>query len=128
MRRAWSPVLASHIVIAMPGNAEEATLVISRKRGGWRDRARRYDILVDGKPMGKIKHGERLELLVPPGQHELFLKIAWCTSPSITFTAQPGDVVEFFCEPGAMAVDALQDVLGNTSQYIRLTLVAAHTP
>jgi hypothetical protein len=64
----------------------------------------------------------------PPGQHELFLKIAWCTSQSLTFDAQPGTVIEFFCEPGGPASAGLQDVLGDTGQYITLTRVDRHTP
>jgi hypothetical protein len=109
-------------------NADDATIVISRKRGGWRDRARSYVIMVDSNPAGKIKHGQRVVLPVPHGQHELFLKISWCTSPSITFDAQPGAVIEFFCEPGGPAAAGLQDVLGNTGQYITLTRVDNHTP
>jgi hypothetical protein len=103
-------------------------MVISRKPGGWRDRARSYVILVDGEPIGKIKHGQCVELPVPHGRHELLLKIAWCTSRSITFDAQPGDVVEFFCEPGGPASAGLQNVLSNTDQYIKLTQVDTPTP
>lgn len=112
----------------MHGSAGDATIVISRKHGGWRDRGRSYVIMVDGDPVGKIRHGHRVELPVPPGQHELFLKISWCASPSITFDAQPGGVIEFFCEPGGPASGALQDVLGNTGQYITLTRADSHTP
>jgi hypothetical protein len=84
--------------------------------------------MVDSNPISKIKHGQRVELPVPPGQHELFLKIAWCTSQSLTFDAQPGTVIEFFCEPGGPASAGLQDVLGDTGQYITLTRVDRHTP
>ena len=112
----------------MHSNADDATIVISRKRGGWRDRARSYVIMVDNTPVGKIKHGQRVELPVPHGRHELFLKIAWCNSRPITFDAQPGAVIEFFCEPGGPAATALQDVLGNTGQYITLARVGSHTP
>lgn len=107
----------------MHSNAEDATIVISRKRGGWRDRARSYVIMVDSNPIRKIKHGQRVELPVPHGQHELFLKISWCTSRSITFDALPGAVIEFFCEPGGPAFAGLQAVLGDTGQYITLTRV-----
>jgi len=44
-----------------------ATVVISRKRGGWRDRGRSYVVIVDGVPVAKIKHGQRVELPVPGG-------------------------------------------------------------
>jgi hypothetical protein len=97
-----------------------ATIVISRKRGGGRDLLRSYAIMIDGNPVGKIKRGQRVELPVPHGAHELFLKLDWGTSRSIAFDAQPGAVIEFCCEPGGTAV-MLQDVLGNTGQYITLT-------
>jgi hypothetical protein len=110
------------------GNAEDATIVISRKRGGYRDWFRSYAIMVDSKTISKIKRGQRVELSVSHGRHELFLKIAWCTSRPITFDAQPGAVIEFFCEPGGPASAGLQDVLGDTGQYITLTRVDGHTP
>ncbi len=112
----------------MHSDAEDATIVISRKRGGWRDKARSYVVMVDGNPISKIKHGQRVELPVPPGRHELLLKIAWCSSQSLTFDAQPGTVIEFFCEPGGPASAGLQDVLGDTGHYITLTRVDGHTP
>ena len=97
--------------------------MVSRKRGGWRDRGRSYVILVDGEPAAKIKHGERVELPVPGGPHELFMKVSWCKSRSIAFDAQPAEVIEFFCEPGGPASEGLRDVLGNPGSYISLTLV-----
>jgi hypothetical protein len=107
---------------------QTATVVISRKRGGRRDRGRSYVVMVDGVPVAKIKHGQRVELPVPGGPHELLLKISWCTSRSIRFDAQPADVVEFFCEPGGPASTALPDVLGDPDRYIRLTRVDRVAP
>lgn len=105
----------------MHSNADDATIVISRKRGGYRDSLRSYVIMVDGNPVGKIKRGQRVELPVSHGQHELFLKIGWTESRSITFDVQPGAVIEFFCEPGGPAAAALQDVAAG--QYITLIRV-----
>jgi hypothetical protein len=100
-----------------------ATIVITRKRGGWRDRARSYLVMVDGRPAAKIRHGQRVELPVPAGQHELFLKIAWCRSRSFTFDARPEQAVEFRCEPGGPPSAGLRQVLADTDAYIRLTRV-----
>jgi hypothetical protein len=108
-------------------NADDATIVVSRKHGGYRDWFRSYAIMVDGNPVGKIKRGQRVELSVSHGQHELFLKIDWCASRSITFDVQPGTVIEFFCAPGGPAAGGLQDVLGDTGQYITLIRVDSHT-
>jgi hypothetical protein len=104
-------------------NADDATIVISRKHGGYRDWLRSYVIMVDSNPVGKIKRGQRVELPASHGQHELFLKIDWCTSRAITFDVRPGAVIEFFCAPGGPAAGGLQDVLGDTDQYITLTRI-----
>ena len=100
-----------------------ATIVISRKRGGWRDCARSYLVMLDNQDVGKIKHGQRIELPVSAGLHELFLKIDWCQSRSFTFDARPGEAVEFRCEPGGLPSDGLRQVLTETDAYIKLTRV-----
>jgi len=56
-----------------------------------------------GEPVTKIKRGQRIELPVAGGPHELCLKVDWCKSRSVVFDAQPGEVVEFFREPGGPA-------------------------
>ncbi len=100
-----------------------ATIVISRKRGGWRDRARSYLVMLDDQQVAKIRHGQRIDLPVAPGQHKLFLKIAWCQSRSFTFVARSGEAVEFQCEPGGSSAAALGQVLADTDAYIKLTRV-----
>jgi hypothetical protein len=109
-------------------NDDDAAIVMSRKHGGWCDRFRNYVIMVDSNPVGKIKRGQRVELSVSHGHHDLFLKISWCTSRSVTFDAEPGAVIEFSREPGGPASAGLQDVLGDTGQYITLTRADSHTP
>lgn len=123
--RAWRENLYSN---GVHSDDADATIVISRKHGGWRDWLRSYGIMVDTNLVGKIKRGQRVELPVSHGQHELFLKIDWCTSRSITFDVQPGAVVEFFCEPGGPATAGMRTVLGDTGQYITLTRADSHTP
>ena len=108
----------------MDGDGGSASVVISRKSAGWRDRARSYVVLIDDQPAAKIKHGQRVEVPVTPGRHELHLKISWCSSRSFTFHAGPGEVAEFYCEPGGPASAALGQVLADTDRYIRLTRVS----
>ena len=112
------------IVGRVDGDGGSATVVISRKSGGWRDRARSYVVLIDDQQAAKIKHGQRIEVPVPPGRHELHLKISWCSSRSFTFEAQPGEAAEFYCEPGGRPAAALGQVLADTDRYIRLTRVS----
>jgi hypothetical protein len=110
----------------MHGGADDAAIVISRKRAWRRDGFRSYVILVDGKPVSKIRNGQRVEVPVSHGQHELRLKIDWCASQSLTFGAQPGDVIEFLCEPGGSTFAGLQDVLTDPGRYITLTRADRH--
>jgi hypothetical protein len=108
----------------MQTDDQAATFVLSRKRGGWRDRGRSYVVMVDGEPVAKIKHGQRLELPVRRGHHELLLKVDWCQSQPLAFDAEPGQPAEFFCEPGGSAARALPDTLMGSHDYISLTRVA----
>jgi hypothetical protein len=99
-----------------------ATIVLRRERGGYRDFLRSYQVMVDGKMAAKIKRGQTLTLPIPAGQHEIFLRIDWCRSPSVEVDAQPGQVIEMSCEPAGSATEGLGAVLGQaTESYIRLS-------
>lgn len=62
---------------------------------GYADRLRAYDVVLDGNKVGKIGNGETREFPVSNGQHDLSLKIDWCGSKVIRFTAAAGDVLTF---------------------------------
>jgi hypothetical protein len=104
----------------MSATGEGATVVLTRARGGWRDRARGYAVIVDGQEVAKVRHGQRLELRVAPGRHEIFLSIDWCRSPTVTVHPQPGELIQLFCEPAGTPRQGLRDVTANTDAYIRL--------
>ena len=48
------------------------------------NRRRDYKVYVDGIKVGAISPGETKSLEIDPGKHEVFCKIDWCTSPTIT--------------------------------------------
>lgn len=62
------------------------TMKISRE---WAkvDMLRAYKVVLDGKVIGKIKNDETRDFRIPSGSHELSLKIDWCRSNTIGFTA-----------------------------------------
>ena len=60
--------------LGAPGGS---AISLSRARGGWRDRLRRYRVMIDGEQVAMIKHGEHLNLPVAPGQHTVYLQISW---------------------------------------------------
>jgi hypothetical protein len=101
----------------------DATLVLQRAKGGWRDFARAYIVVLDGTEAGKIKRGERVEIPVSPGDHEVFLRIDWARSPALNITAGAGEVVELACRPGGSSLPSstLKGMADGT--YITLTRV-----
>jgi hypothetical protein len=98
-----------------------ARIVLSRAPGGWRDRLRSYVVMVDDSEVGKVKPGERLEIPITAGRHQVFLKISWCRSPTLEVEVGPDDVIEMSCAPGGPPSTALGDVLGDRDAYISLT-------
>jgi hypothetical protein len=67
-----------------------------KRNSGYADKLRAYQINVDGKIIGEIKDGQKIEIAIPKGQHKMYLKIDWCRSNSIDF--ELGDeIIEFEC-------------------------------
>jgi hypothetical protein len=67
------------------------------QEGVWRDRLRSYRVILDDE-VARINQGQAIELPVA-GRHDTLLEIDGCSSPTIEFDAQPGEVIIFVCEP-----------------------------
>jgi hypothetical protein len=78
-----------------------SSIVVSRDRRGWRDRARSYGIVIDGKQVAKIKRGQRIELPIASGWHEILMRINWGDSQSIQLDVLPGESIQLFCTTGS---------------------------
>jgi hypothetical protein len=73
-----------------------------RRLAGFRvDRRRAYRVCIDGETAGKIKPGEAQVFEISPGQHELQLKIDWCTSDRLKIDAGDTGQAKFLCKPRA---------------------------
>lgn len=59
------------------------------------DRARAYAVILDQRKVGEIWDGESREFPISEGSHDLRLKIDWCGSRSIGFSASPDELVVF---------------------------------
>jgi hypothetical protein len=103
------------------GTGSMASLVLTRQAGGWRDRARSYILMVDGAEVAWVRHGERLEILLEPGHHKIFMRINWCRSQVIEAEAQSGEVIQLFCAPGG-GHPLVSATVGRNS-YIRLARI-----
>ena len=75
---------------------EEAKLNLNRVTS-FSDSLRAYSIVLDGAVVGHIKAGESVDIPVHPGKHQIFLKIDWCRSNILDFTAQTGAEVTLNC-------------------------------
>ena len=65
---------------------------------GYVDRLRSYQIMLDGRSVGDIRNGGRVEFDVPPGRHQIYMKLDWCRSNVVDFEAKQG-VIQ--CECGS---------------------------
>ncbi|MBI9054771.1 MAG: hypothetical protein JEY96_13190 [Bacteroidales bacterium] len=61
-----------------------AKLIISRRKE-WSNRARKFNIYVDGKLLDVIGHNEIKEFELDSGTHNVLLKVDWCSSPKMEF-------------------------------------------
>jgi hypothetical protein len=105
----------------VPGS-DGATIILRCERAGYRDRLRSYQVMIDDNMVAKIKRGQTLTLPIPAGQHQIFLSLDWCRSPSVELDAQPGQVIGMSCEPAGSATEGLGAVLGDAREsYIRLS-------
>ena len=69
-----------------------SNLKVSRD-SGYADRARKYKIICNSECLGKIGNGETMDFDLSPGDYELYLKIDWCRSNKIRFSASPNEQV-----------------------------------
>jgi hypothetical protein len=84
----------------MTAAAGGSVIALSRVQGGWRDRLRRYQVIIGGEQVASIRRGERLDLPVTPGRRTVSLKISWAGSPQLAVDLAPGEVVTLECAPG----------------------------
>jgi hypothetical protein len=85
----------------MSAEKARSSIVVSRDQRGWRDRARSYDVVIDGEQVAKIKRGRRIELPITSGRHEILMRINWGMSQSIQLDILPGESIQLFCTTGS---------------------------
>src|SRR5262245_13090196 len=54
---------------------------------------RDFELLMDGKPAGRVRNGRCVAVRLRRGRHRVVAKIDWCRSRPLTFTVREG------CEP-----------------------------
>lgn len=59
-----------------------AKIILSRKKE-WVNRARKFNVFIDGEKKDSIANGEIKEIELNPGKHKIMLKVDWCSSPEL---------------------------------------------
>jgi hypothetical protein len=91
-----------------------AEVVLTRPRLRWFDRVRKYKVAINGVTTGHtISNGEAIRFALPPGTHNLAMRIDWTGSRPLTLTLGSGEVCH-------LTVERLGDLF-STEQYLRLT-------
>jgi hypothetical protein len=75
------------------------TLRLTREVGtaAFELRRGRFEILVDGEPVGSLENHDTVETLIEAGRHHLVLHKGRYSSRTLTFDAADGEVVRFRC-------------------------------
>jgi hypothetical protein len=76
-----------------------AEIELTRPTGYRVDRGRKYQVFIDRKKLGNIKLGETKVFTLPPGRHELQLKIDWGVSERLQVDLGDSDRAAFVCAP-----------------------------
>jgi hypothetical protein len=120
-------------VVSVSGSGSQ--IEIARESGHHVDSRRRYNVIIDGKLVGRLSPGESGRYDVAPGRHALYLKISWARSESHEVDLQPGGLATFTCSPRARGQRSDVDVWQLLSatflhprSYVELCLVSRTPP
>jgi membrane protease YdiL (CAAX protease family) len=67
------------------------------RRSAISDKLQAYKILIDGDEVGQIRDGQSISILVSPGPHAVQLRMDWCRSKPVEFSATEGEGIRFEC-------------------------------
>lgn len=102
-----------------------STINVTREHAPWRDRARSYKVLIDGRQVGSLKQDDGGTYTVEPGSHTVQMKIDWCTSRKLSVDVSSDGTARVTCRPGHSSWTALFDVIFRSGSYIDLELEKA---
>jgi len=100
-------------------NSTSSGEIVLRRSKSYRDRLRKYKVIVDGAEIGHISAGQSKAFAVPPGRHELKLRLDWKGSPVLSVEVAPGVSAHFACG-GKRARSALFDLFRRSEAWVLL--------
>jgi hypothetical protein len=100
----------------------DATVVVVRPSGRYRDSLRPYKIVIDGQLADRIMAGGEVDLRVAPGAHSIRASIDWTGSEQVEFDAVAGEQVRFDIRPAGSPLVGILQVFGR-HRYLRLSRI-----
>jgi hypothetical protein len=106
-----------------------APIFVTRDKRAWRDRLRKYRIVVDGRMSGKIARAETVVIDVPPGEHQVELRLDVFAGSRPLTVSVPSDGVHLVCGPNYETFPLLATVfaLFRPKQWAYLKVVTTNT-
>jgi hypothetical protein len=104
----------------IPIVSNAGVIVVIRPAGGYRDLLRAYRVQVDGTQVAKIKRGERVEIAVSVGQHDVRAVIDGFGSPTLRVEVPATGGLELTVQPGGSPATGLWQ-MRRRDTYLALT-------
>jgi hypothetical protein len=88
---------------------------VRRVKAGFfeRDRLRSYDVMVDERFAGQLRRGKTVTIDVPPGHHEVRIKIDWTGSPTFPVDVAAGEQVSLVAIPKGVQLVPVADLVSS---------------
>ena len=97
-----------------------ATITLERRADAWVNVLAKYKVLIDGQEVARIGPGERWSFDVPPGVHDVMLRMDWVRSKPLRLELADDEEAELFCEPNAAPGKVLYFMTLGRKKYIGL--------
>lgn len=93
---------------------------IRRREEMW-GRGRALAVHIDGREVGRIRHGQRELYEMPSGAHRVQIKLDWYSSPELIVTVMPGECAALVCghNPGGTGRQLMKGIT-NPDNYFQL--------
>lgn len=88
------------------------TAIEIHRRKGWRDKFRKYRVVIDGNEVGRLRERDTGTYAVEPGAHEVMARIDWTGSPALLIEVPVGGVVRLEFGPSSGLIQPILAIFG----------------
>jgi hypothetical protein len=98
-----------------------ARIKVRRVKAGFfeRDRLRSYVVMIDERASGRLRRGKEIVIDVPPGHHEVRIKIDWTGSPTVAVDVEADQQVNLVAVPKGVQLAPIAD-LASKDRWVTL--------